>query len=327
MNYRYPLTLVLVVLVAGLSPAIAANLAVNGSFEAQDVPTNSYASTDYTFSPGWSLLPFISDGNGGTPSWWGTGGSVGPQYGDIGNRNSGVASYDFTVPSGFVLDSITWDDATAAPVSSVQYTVNLQTLSGSYNAPGINQNWQAKSLPITPFIYGPGNYTLEFDVDSGNPTGWDVLIDNLVIETERAPEALYDLGDLVWDDLNGDGIQDNGEPGLANVTVNLLDNVGGFISSDLTDASGNFLFSGLTDGAQYELEFILLSGYTFSPEHAGANPLLDSDANVATGRTGLITLTADDYSQDAGMVPEPASLMVLLLGGSLLAAKRRRRNA
>ena len=226
-----------------------------------------------------------------------------------------------------MLDSISWDAATAAPVSTVQYAVNLQSLSGTYNAIGINQQWHPEFLPIPPLTVGPGNYTLEFDVDPGNPTGWDVLIDNLVIETVRGPEAVRDLGDLVWDDLNGDGIQDNGEPGLANVTVNLLDNVGGFISSDLTDASGNFLFGGLTDGGQYELEFVLLPGYAFSPLNAGGNPLLDSDANLVTGRTGLITLASDDYSWDAGMVPEPASLMILLLGGSLLAVKRRRRNA
>jgi len=35
-------------------------------------------------------------------------------------------------------------------------------------------------------------------------------------------EALWDLGDFVWFDADGDGVQDAGEPGLANVDVTLL---------------------------------------------------------------------------------------------------------
>jgi len=138
------------------------------------------------------------------------------------------------------------------------------------------------------------------------------------------------LGDYVWEDLNADGIQDVGEPGLANVTVNLLDGSGNVVDSTLTDGLGNYLFSDLIPG-QYEVEFELLTGYVFSPLNIGGDPLLDSDANLLTGRTGLLTLASGqiDLSWDAGMtvpaaaIPEPATLG--LLGAALLALRKRRR--
>ncbi len=36
----------------------------------------------------------------------------------------------------------------------------------------------------------------------------------------------YSLGDLVWDDINRDGIQDSGEPGVKDIEVILLDSNG-----------------------------------------------------------------------------------------------------
>ena len=65
------------------------------------------------------------------------------------------------------------------------------------------------------------------------------------------------IGDFVWNDLNGDGIQDGGEPGLANVTLDLIDDANGngvidggemVIATETTDGSGNYDFTGLTAG-------------------------------------------------------------------------------
>jgi SdrD B-like domain len=59
------------------------------------------------------------------------------------------------------------------------------------------------------------------------------------------------IGDLVWDDLNADGVFDEGEPGIANVTVELF-RAGVEVGSTVTDASGNYRFIGLAAG-QYEV--------------------------------------------------------------------------
>src|SRR5205823_2396276 len=56
------------------------------------------------------------------------------------------------------------------------------------------------------------------------------------------------IGDYVWDDANGNGIQDPGEPGLSGATVNLLDGLGNWLSSTGTDGNGHYQFTGLSAG-------------------------------------------------------------------------------
>lgn len=64
------------------------------------------------------------------------------------------------------------------------------------------------------------------------------------------------LGDYVWLDVNRDGVQDAGEPGLANVTIDLYTDPNGdgdpsdgaVIYSTVTDGSGHYLFDALGSG-------------------------------------------------------------------------------
>ncbi len=50
------------------------------------------------------------------------------------------------------------------------------------------------------------------------------------------------IGDFVWEDLNHDGIQDAGEPGVEGVTVRLLNGSGALLVTTTTDAIGAYLF-------------------------------------------------------------------------------------
>ena len=111
------------------------------------------------------------------------------------------------------------------------------------------------------------------------------------------------LGDFVWNDVNKNGIQDSGENGIANVTVELhkcSDN--SLVSTTLTDASGKYLFSNL-DAGDYYVKFVVVSGYSFSPANQGTDDAKDSDADASTGKTGCITLAAgeNNLTVDAGM--------------------------
>ncbi|MEP6987801.1 MAG: SdrD B-like domain-containing protein, partial [Chloroflexota bacterium] len=114
---------------------------------------------------------------------------------------------------------------------------------------------------------------------------------------------LASIGDRVWIDSNGDGIQDSGEPGVANVTVNLLDGTGTFLKTTTTDASGNYLFDNLKPG-DYIIEVVKPATYEFSPRDAGSNDLLDSDVGQTTGRSIATTLDygENDLTWDAGIV-------------------------
>jgi phosphatidate phosphatase APP1 len=77
-------------------------------------------------------------------------------------------------------------------------------------------------------------------------------------EVEDYQWSFGSIGDLVWDDTNGDGIKDAGESGFANVTVALYEDVNGngvydsgtdiLLDTVTTDASGAYDFSGVAAG-------------------------------------------------------------------------------
>lgn len=142
------------------------------------------------------------------------------------------------------------------------------------------------------------------------------------VATAQAQTGGEGFGDFVWSDLNANGIQDAGEPGIAGVTVNLYrDNV--FFDTDITDAAGLY-FILIGSGAlphNWVLEFLLPAGFQFSPANQGASDALDSDViDFATGRTASIagvTLPPGPLlTVDAGMfavrrVAEPGTLPLI----------------
>jgi len=116
------------------------------------------------------------------------------------------------------------------------------------------------------------------------------------------------LGDRVWVDANGNGIQDAGESGLANATVTLYNSSNAAIGNVTTDAGGNYSFAGLAPGT-YSVGFTLPGGYVFTTQ-AGALSVADnSDADPSTGRTTTVVLSSGDAVpyMDAGAYL-PASL-------------------
>jgi hypothetical protein len=126
------------------------------------------------------------------------------------------------------------------------------------------------------------------------------------------------LGDKVFNDINGNGIQEANEAGVPCVTVTLTgagrDGVLGTsddtTASQITGADGQYAFTGLTAG-DYKVTFSdLPSGFQFTQANAGSNDALDSDADPTSGMTSVITLAAgeNNTSVDAGVVAKPASL-------------------
>ena len=96
----------------------------------------------------------------------------------------------------------------------------------------------------------------------------------------------YQLGSTVWVDYDDNGMQDAGEPGIANVEVQLLDDQGNVIATTLTDAMGNYLFTGLEPGDYVvaiadtqQADGAPLSGYE-SSEGNGTAPDPDDDVDL-----------------------------------------------
>jgi hypothetical protein len=124
--------------------------------------------------------------------------------------------------------------------------------------------------------------------------------------------ALSSMGNFVWEDLDGDGIQDVGEPGVPNVPVTLTgtDGLGNPVNlSTTTDGNGEYLFDDLLPG-EYKVTFGLPGGYEFSEPNQGADDAVDSDADPdMNGMTVFEVLTSgeNNLTYDAGIY-QPAQL-------------------
>ncbi len=134
-----------------------------------------------------------------------------------------------------------------------------------------------------------------------NPNLWNVTLplDNSV---DRSVDFGFfctgEVGDFVWDDLNGNGIQDAGEPGIAGVAVTLTD-AQGYIRNTVTNASGKYLFTGLCAGP-VTVTVATPSGYVPSATEAGSNTALDS--NVTPSQVTLTANDSKDLTIDFGYV-------------------------
>jgi len=159
-----------------------------------------------------------------------------------------------------------------------------------------------------------GDYTITVD-DTTLPAGLGQTYDSDGLGTAHASSyalgenehnreqdfgyrGIGSIGDYVWVDLNGNGIQDPEEQPLENITVTLVGDVDGDgIDETLTtttDEDGLYLFDYLPAG-----DYTLTVDDTTLP--AGLNPTYDADG-TATAHTSDYTLGAgeDNRNQDFG---------------------------
>ncbi|MFG0249172.1 MAG: SdrD B-like domain-containing protein, partial [Phycisphaeraceae bacterium JB051] len=90
---------------------------------------------------------------------------------------------------------------------------------------------------------------------------------------------------------NANGLQDDGELGLADVTVNLLDDQSNVIATTQTDSNGDYTFNDVSLG-QYQLEVVLPDDYLFSTQNVGDDDTLDSDVDPDTGLTSVYDVSS-----------------------------------
>ena len=140
----------------------------------------------------------------------------------------------------------------------------------------------------------------------------DTLRNNPQIDAGIVP--LGSIGDYVFNDNNGNGIQDAGDTKIVGLKVTLLDMDGKIITTDNTDADGKYNFT--VPSGMYSIVFDKPTGSTFSPAGAGTNVALDSDADAA-GKSSKITIDAskpvgdparNNRDVDAGLIPNKGTI-------------------
>ena len=123
---------------------------------------------------------------------------------------------------------------------------------------------------------------------------------------------LAQLGDHVWNDANGNGLQDAGEAPISGFKVSLTgtDVYGNAVTAEtVTDANGLYLFDNLVPGT-YQVTFdpgSIPAGMKFTIQGAGSDRAIDSDGDAMTGVTAEITLAGGESNMtiDQGVTPVP----------------------
>ncbi len=124
------------------------------------------------------------------------------------------------------------------------------------------------------------------------------------------------ISDFVWEDEDGDGIQDATEVGLpgVNITLSGTDFMGvGVNFTTTSDADGAYRFDQLPMG-NYFLIFQLpaFQDYLHSPVNQGGDPALDSDMDPVTGAINrqVTAHGVGDYDTDAGYIPRESVIVI-----------------
>ena len=154
---------------------------------------------------------------------------------------------------------------------------------------------------VTTVLTPPELADLTFDPDGTLDGTADVSLDSgeSNLRQDYGYQGRGRLGNFVWYDLNADGVQDAGEPGIPGLRVSLLsdynrDGMVDFAESVLTDQNGQYTFGTLPAG-DYRIVVGAPDGYVAT---------FDADGIATTGvsETSLSAAMPMDFDQDFGFV-------------------------
>ena len=102
--------------------------------------------------------------------------------------------------------------------------------------------------------------------------------------------VLGTIGDRVWEDRNGDGVQDANEPGINDVTVQLVDGNGAVVKTQTTSGDGGYLFTDLATGnyTVVVVDSTLPSGLQQTYDADGLATPHQSSLVLGAGETNLV---------------------------------------
>lgn len=269
-------------------------------------------------------LPPVDGGRASLETGWGSGGTPGFVGGFGRNRPLDLtdlthftfwilpdAGQDYTLEINLQEDDGGNDAIAGTPDGSddeFQYSFRVSPTGPDAISGG---GWQRVAIPLSSFVddnsyhFGGNGIFDPFPVSAGG-NGRLVNVVIAVLSTQGAPvtfrtdrwaftQQTGSIAGLVWSDVDGDGIRDLGEPGMAGVSVQLVDERWGqVIASRTTAGDGGYLFDALLGGpwrVQVESQSLPEDVTpTFDPDGTGSADafvrLLDCDQAMLDGDFG-----------------------------------------
>ncbi len=163
-------------------------------------------------------------------------------------------------------------------------------------------SFELNAVPNVPIDNSDGTYTFSglsagnYVVDIIDVNGCEVSC----LEVEILERIM--IGDFVWHDRNGNGIQEVGEEGIENVRVELYNDMDMLVDTRMTDEDGFYLFEDVEIG-DYYLVFDVGSEYLLSPLMVGLDESIDSDVfkSGPLVQTTIRSFLTNDLSIDVGL--------------------------
>ena len=167
----------------------------------------------------------------------------------------------------------------------------------------------ASTLPADSFALAPGeSATATFSVTLNDPQPLTRIVNTVLASAFESPQRVHatvidpvspggQVGDRVWLDVDRDGVQDIGEPGISGVTVELRNGIctpGVNCPTQVTDLNGNYLFDGLKPGSY---TVVVTAGV---PAGLGASPFPPSQPSVVVNGDEVFTNVDFGYVPSAG---------------------------
>ncbi|MCI0338450.1 MAG: HYR domain-containing protein [Acidobacteria bacterium] len=139
--------------------------------------------------------------------------------------------------------------------------------------------------------------------------------------------AGIEIGNRIWQDTNGNGVQDAGEPPIGGLSVTLFKN-GVQVGTAVTNSAGEFYFnaSNVAGGVQPDMAYEIrvdksqaaLNGFTLTVTKTDSGPnseSRDSDATMV-GNSAVISLNTggpgdNNHTFDIGFIPQGGGLTII----------------